>query len=70
MIIEDESDVLGLENILEGLGGFDASLCRGLSFEDLATSTKELEDENMHYDLRGYLIKHLSRDLKGNNQCG
>jgi hypothetical protein len=51
MIVEDESDVPGLENILGGLGGFEAPLRRELSFEDLATSTRELEDEDTHYKL-------------------
>ena len=67
MIVEDESDVLGLENILVGLEDFGTPLRRGLSFEDLATSTRELENENKHYELQGNLIEFLW-DLKGNNQ--
>jgi hypothetical protein len=69
MIVEDESDVLGLENILIGLEDFGIPLRRELSFEDLATNTRELKNEDTYYELRGDLIEHLW-DLKGNNQCG
>jgi hypothetical protein len=47
MIVEDENDVPGLKNILGGLEDFGAPLRRGLSFEDLATSTRELENEDI-----------------------
>ena len=39
---------------------------RGLTFEQLLEDTSEIEDEDMHYSLRGYLIKHLWA-LKGQN---
>ena len=37
---------------------------RGISFEDFATSSNEIHDENMHYNLHGSLIEHLW-ELKG-----
>ena len=69
MIVEDENDVPGLENILVGLEDFGAPLRRGLFFEDLATNTRELENVDTRYELQGDLIELFS-DLKGNNQHG
>jgi hypothetical protein len=39
---------------------------RGLTFEQLLEYTREIEDEDMHYSLRGDLIEHLWA-LKGGN---
>jgi hypothetical protein len=66
MILEDESDVVGLENILGGLEDGGVQFQRGLSFEDLMRCTRELHDEDTHYDLRGDLIEHLW-EMKGSN---
>jgi hypothetical protein len=59
MIVEDENSVQGLENILVGLEDFGAPLRRGLFFKDLPTNTRELENEDTHYELWGDLIEHL-----------
>lgn len=65
MILADERG-LGLENVLGDLTEGAVPLQRGLSFEDLVTHTRELENEETHYDLRGDLIEHLWQ-LKGTN---
>jgi hypothetical protein len=59
MILEDERDVPGLENIISGLVDENVPLCRGLSFEALMNHTVEIENEDLHYSLRGDLIEHL-----------
>jgi hypothetical protein len=59
MILDDEQDVPGLENILAPEFGGNVPLRRGLSFEELATSTSEIENKDTHYGLRGDLIEHL-----------
>jgi hypothetical protein len=59
MIVEDKRDVLGLKNILVGLKDFGTPLRRRLSFEDLTTNTRELENEDTHYELQRDLIEHL-----------
>jgi hypothetical protein len=59
MILEDERDVPGLENIISGLVDENVSLRRGLSFEALINHTIEIENEDLHYSLRGDLIEHL-----------
>ena len=42
---------------------------RGLTFEQLLEHTQEVEDEDIHYSLRGDLIEHLWT-LKGQNMYG
>jgi hypothetical protein len=59
MILEDECDVPGLENIISGLVDENVPLRRGLSFEALMNHTVEIENEDLHYSLRGDLIEHL-----------
>lgn len=59
MILDDEHDVPGLENILAGEFGGNMPLHRGLSFQELATHTVEIENEDTHYGLRGDFIEHL-----------
>lgn len=66
MILDDERDVPGLENIVVGLEHEIVPLCRGLSLDQLMTHTNEIENENTHYRLRGDLIEHLWA-LKGND---
>ena len=59
MIIDDEHDVPGLENIIAAEFGGNMPLRRGLSFEELAIHTCEIENRDTHYGLRGGLIEHL-----------
>ena len=62
----DERDVPGLENIISRLVDEIVPLRRGLSFEALMNDTIEIENDDLHYSLRGNLIKHLWT-LKGTN---
>ena len=64
MIIDDEREVPDLENILAPHFSDNVPLRRGLSFQQLAANTREIENEDTHYGLRGDLIEHLWR-LKG-----
>ena len=66
MILEDVRDVLGLENIILGLIDENVPLCRSLLFEALMNDTVDIENEDLHYSLRGDLIEHLWA-LKGTN---
>lgn len=66
LILEDKCDVLGLENILAELRDGSLPLRTGLSFEDLMTSIRDLQNENIHDELRRDLIEHLWQ-LKGTN---
>ena len=59
MILEDERDVPGLKNIISGLVDENVPLRRGLSFEVFMNHTTEIENEDLHYSLRGNLIEHL-----------
>jgi hypothetical protein len=59
MILDDEHDVPGLENILACEFGGNVPLRRGLSFEELTTNTIKIENKDMHYGMRGDLIEHL-----------
>ena len=59
MIIDDEHDVPGLENILAAEFGDNVPLRRGLSFQELTIHTSEIENRDTHYSLRGDLIEHL-----------
>jgi hypothetical protein len=53
MILEDEEDVEGLEDIIPEFQVGVVPLERGLSFEDLLTSTTEIENSDTHFGLRG-----------------
>ncbi len=64
MILEDEEDIEGLDDIVGELQVGNVPLERGLSFEQLLTSTTEIADVDTHYGLRGDLIEHLW-NLKG-----
>jgi hypothetical protein len=59
MIIEDEENVEGLEDIITNLHANAVPLKRGLCFSELMASTKEIENKDTHYGLRGDLIEHL-----------
>ena len=59
MILDDEHDVLGLENILADEFGGNVSLRRGLFFHELATHTIDIENGNTYYGLKVDLIEHL-----------
>jgi hypothetical protein len=69
MIVEDEKDVEGLEDFILQLQG-DAAMPfqRGLTFDDLLTSTIEIENIDAHNGLRGDIIEHLWA-LKGANMA-
>ena len=69
MILEDESGVQGLENVLGAAFDDNVPMERGLTFEQLREHTEEIEDEDMHYNLRGDLIEHLWA-LKAQNMYG
>ena len=52
MIIEDEEDVQGLEDIISELEAWNVlPMQRGLTFDQLVKSTIELENEDAHYGL-------------------
>jgi hypothetical protein len=51
MILEDEKDVERLENIISELQEDVLPFQRGLAFDQLVTSTIELENEDTHYGL-------------------
>ena len=53
MIIEDEADIEGLEDIIGNLREDAVSLRCGLSFEQLIDSTKEVENRDTHFLLKG-----------------
>ena len=56
MVIEDER-----KHDLQPLVEIKAALQFGhvVTFDDLATATQEIEDKNVHFNLRGDLIEHL-----------
>jgi hypothetical protein len=66
MILDDERDVPGLKNIISELVDENVPLRRDLSFEALLNDTIKIENEDLHYSLRGDLIEHLWA-LKDNN---
>jgi hypothetical protein len=68
MILENEQDVEGLEDIIAELQQDTEPLNRGLSFQELLAGTIELENRDTHFNLRGDLIEHLWR-LKGLNMA-
>lgn len=59
MVIEDEVDVEGLEDIILELQEGVVPLRRGLSFEQFIETTKEVENQDTHLGLRGDYIEHL-----------
>jgi hypothetical protein len=56
MIMEDEEDVEGLEDIIPELQGHAMPFQRGLTFDDLLTSPIEIENIDAHYGLRSNII--------------
>jgi hypothetical protein len=69
MILDDESGLQGLKNVFGAAFDDNVHMKRGLIFEQLFEYTVEIEDEDMHYSLRGDLIEHLWT-LKGDNMYG
>lgn len=59
MILEDEHDVHGLENILGTAVVDNVALHRGITLDKFTTHTEETKNANTHYALRGDLIEHL-----------
>jgi hypothetical protein len=68
MILEDEQDVEGLEDIIAELQQDAEPLNRGLSFQELLAGSIELENSDTYFNLRSDLIEHLWR-LKGLNMA-
>lgn len=68
MIVEDEQDETGLEDIVSELLDNNLPFGRDLSFEDLMSGTTKLQDVDSHFGLRGDLIEHLWA-LKGANMA-
>jgi hypothetical protein len=66
MILDDESGVQGLENVLGAAFDDNVPMERGLTFDQLLEYTRKIENEDMHYSLRRDLIEHLWA-LKGGN---
>jgi len=64
MIVEDEQDVAGLEDIIIELQDDELQFQRGLTFDELLCSIKNVENVDTHHGLRVDLIEHL-RTLKG-----
>jgi hypothetical protein len=69
MILDDENGIQGLENVFGAALDNNVPIERILTFEQLLEDTREIEDEDMHYNLRGDLIEHLW-PLKGQNIYG
>jgi hypothetical protein len=59
MILEDESDVPGLENVLGNAAVDNVPMHRGITLDQFTTRTAEIENADTHYALRGDLIEHL-----------
>ena len=68
MIVKDAKDVEGLEDIMPELQGDAIPFQRSLAFDDLLTTTIEIENINAHYGFRGDIIEHLWT-LKGANMA-
>jgi len=62
MIIEDEREVQGLENIYDGAPR-DVSISRDrlidFDFESFVARYREVRNEGVHYQLRNDLVEHL-----------
>jgi hypothetical protein len=52
MILDDESGVQGLENVLGTTFDDNVPMKRRLTFEQLLEDIEEIENEDMHYSLR------------------
>jgi hypothetical protein len=66
MIVEDEQNVEGLEDIIADLPVNEGPVQRGLSFGELVAGTIDVHNEATHYSLRGDLIEYLW-SMKGSN---
>lgn len=66
MILDDERDVEGLEDLITDLMDGAIPLEWGLTFDNLVSSTIEIENSDTHFSLRGDLIEHLW-EIKGAN---
>jgi hypothetical protein len=65
MIVEDEQNVEGLEDIIAELQGNEGiHVQRGLSFDELLAGTIDIHNVDKHYSLILDLIEHLW-SLKG-----
>ena len=57
MVVEDEKDVTGFENILIDLQKNNLPAQRGLSFDDLMARTIDVQNEDTHFSLKEDPIK-------------
>ena len=64
MILDDERDVEGLDDLIPELMEGAVPLERGLTFDNLVSSTIAIENADTHFSLRGDLIEHLW-EIKG-----
>ena len=64
MILDDERDVEGLDDLIPELMEGAVPLERGLTFDNLVSSTIAIENVDTHFSLRGDLIEHLW-EIKG-----
>ena len=66
LILDDEEGVERLDDIIGDLHEGNVPMQRGLSFDELVTSTMDIANADTHFGLRGDLIEHLCM-LKGAN---
>ena len=59
MIMDDEHDVHGLENIVGNAAVDNVPMRRGITLDQFTTQTAEIENADTHYAMRGDLIEHL-----------
>ena len=59
MIVDDEEDVTGLEDIWIDLQKDNLPAQRGLSFDELMARIIDVQNENTRFSLRRDLIEHL-----------
>lgn len=59
MIIENEMNVQGLEDIISELREGVVSSRHGFSFDQSIETTREVENQDVHFGLRGDLIELL-----------
>jgi hypothetical protein len=59
MIMDDEHDVPGLENVVGNAAVDNVPMRRGITLDQFTRHTAEIENADTHYALRGDLIEHL-----------
>jgi hypothetical protein len=59
MIMDDEHDVPGLENVVGNAAVDNVPMRRGITLDQFRRHTAEIENADTHYALRGDLVEHL-----------